>query len=191
MDNRVVRYLQQLRKGWRHVSISSISTLSFTFILILPYFLLFSHLLALLFFSPCFWETIQKWPTFVIQSTLVILKSNGLTEKLRDIRTSTYQIFRIEEKNQTATFHKRICNWTTEVIHILKILWKRGEIAPYEQFLLFSTKCYLLLGFHVKTGTRFSLRDKRLFEISVVELTNVDCILYRCHTCYVLFCIFM
>ena len=49
----------------------------------------------------------------------------------------------------------------------MKILWKRGEIAPLKQFLLFSTIfCYLLLDFHIQTGTRFSLRDKRLFEIS-------------------------
>ena len=45
--------------------------------------------------------------------------------------------------------------------------------SPREQFLPFSTIfCYLLLDFHVKTGTRFSLRDKRLFEISEVEITN-------------------
>ena len=35
--------------------------------------------------------------------------------------------------------------------------------------------CYLLLDFHVKTGTRFSLRDKRVFEISEVEIMRVDC----------------
>ena len=29
---------------------------------------------------------------------------------------------------------------------------------------------------HVETETRFSLRDKRLFEISEVEITRVDCI---------------
>ena len=34
--------------------------------------------------------------------------------------------------------------------------------------------CYLLLIFHVSTRTRFSLRDKRLFEISEVEITRVD-----------------
>ena len=59
----------------------------------------------------------------------------------------------------------------------MKVLWKRGEIAPMEQFLLFSTIfCNLLLDFNVKTGTRFSLRDKRLFEISKVEITKVHCI---------------
>ena len=34
-----------------------------------------------------------------IQSTLVISNSKGLSEILRDIRTSTYQICRVQEKN--------------------------------------------------------------------------------------------
>ena len=59
---------------------------------------------------------------------------------------------------------------------MLKLLWKRGEIAPEEQFLLLSTIfCYLMLDFYVKTGIRYSLRDKRLFEITEVEITMVDC----------------
>ena len=62
---------------------------------------------------------------------------------------------------------------------MLKILWKRGEIAPEEQFfLLFTIFCYLQLDFYVKTGIRFSLRDKRLFEITEVEITRVYCNLY-------------
>ena len=66
-----------------------------------------------------------------VQSTLVISNSKGLSEILRDIRTSTYQICRISEKmNRTATFNKCICNLTPEVRDILKILWKKGEIAP-------------------------------------------------------------
>ena len=71
--------------------------------------------------------------------------------------------------NRTITFNKWICNLTPEVRdRMLKILWKR--------FLLFSTIfCYLFLDFHVKTGTRISLRDKRLFEISEVDITRVDC----------------
>ena len=87
---------------------------------------------------------------FIIQSTLVISNSKGLSEIFRDIRTSTYQICRLEEKiNRTTAFNKCRCNWTLEVRHMLKILWKRGEIAPLEQFLLFSTIfCYLLLDFH-------------------------------------------
>ena len=42
-----------------------------------------------------------------IQSTLVISKSKGPSETLRDIRTSTYQMCRIEENtNRTTKFHK-------------------------------------------------------------------------------------
>ena len=74
------------------------------------------------------------------KSTLVISNSKGLFEILRDNCTSTYQICKIEEKLiRLTTFNKYICNWTFEVRDILKILWKRGEIAPNEQFLLFST----------------------------------------------------
>ena len=52
------------------------------------------------------------------------------TEILRDIRTSTYQICRIEEKTIRTTTFKYIGNWTLEARDILNILWKRGEIAP-------------------------------------------------------------
>ena len=42
-----------------------------------------------------------------IQSTLVISKSKGPSETLRDIRSSTYQMCRIEENtNRTTKFHK-------------------------------------------------------------------------------------
>ena len=59
---------------------------------------------------------------------------------------------------------------------MLKILWKRGKIAPKEQFLPLSTIFYyLMLDFLVKTGIRFSFREKRLFEITEVEITRVDC----------------
>ena len=64
---------------------------------------------------------------------------------------------------------------------MLKILWKRGDIAPEEQFLLLSTIhvfCYLMLDFYVKIRIRFSFRDKRLFEITEVEISRVDCILH-------------
>ena len=64
---------------------------------------------------------------------------------------------------------------------MLKILWKRGKIAPQEQFLPLSTIFYyLMLDFYVITGVRFSLRDKRLFEITEVEITRVDSILNAC-----------
>ena len=66
-----------------------------------------------------------------LQSTLVISNSKGLSKILRDIRTSTYQICRLEEKiNRTTAFNKCICNWTLEVRRMLKILSERGEFAP-------------------------------------------------------------
>ena len=59
---------------------------------------------------------------------------------------------------------------------MLKMLWNRGEISPEEQLLLLSTIfCYLMLDFYVKTGISFSLRNKRLFETTEVEITRVDC----------------
>ena len=94
------------------------------------------HILCLLkctFFRPL-WNIDRrikhKFGNF-IQSTLVISNSKGLSEILRDIRSSTYQVCRIEEKIiWLTTFNKLIGNWTFEVRDILKILWKRGEIAP-------------------------------------------------------------
>ena len=76
---------------------------------------------------------IQNSLSIHVQSTLVISNSKGLSEMLRDIRTSTYQICRIEEKIiRTTTFsiYIYICNGTLEFRDILKILWKRGETAP-------------------------------------------------------------
>ena len=50
-------------------------------------------------------------------------------------------------------------------------------MAPEEQFLLlFTIFLYLMLDFYVKTRIEFFLRDKRLFEITEVEITRVDCI---------------
>ena len=58
---------------------------------------------------------------------------------------------------------------------MLKILLKRRKIAHQEQFVLFSAIfSYLMLDFYVKTMIRFSLRDKRLFEITEVEITKID-----------------
>ena len=66
-----------------------------------------------------------------IQLTLIISNSKGLSEILRDIDTSTYQILKIEEKViRTTTFNTYVCNWILEVRDISKILWKREEIAP-------------------------------------------------------------
>ena len=63
-----------------------------------------------------------------------------------------------------------------------------GEIAPEEQFLLlFTIFCYLVLDFYVERRTRFSLRDKRLFEITEVDITRVNCIMEHSVD---IFCIF-
>ena len=53
---------------------------------------------------------------------------------------------------------------------MLKIL--RSNFFSYPQYF------YLILDFYDKTGIRFSLRDKRLFEITEVEITKVDCVKY-------------
>ena len=103
----------------------------------------------------------------------------GPSEILRDIRTSTYQICRIEENtNRTNKFNKWTCNLTLLVRNICWKYCEKGE-KLLEQFLLLSTIfSYLMLDFYVKTRIRFSLRDKRLFEITEVEITRVDCMLF-------------
>ena len=59
--------------------------------------------------------------------------------------------------NRTITFNKWVCKLTPE----LQTYWK--YCGKEEQFLLFSTiLCYIFLDFYVKTGTRISLRDKRV-----------------------------
>ena len=52
-------------------------------------------------------EKLQELLFCHVQSTLVISKSKGPSETLRDIRTSTYQICRTEENtNRTTEFYK-------------------------------------------------------------------------------------
>ena len=66
---------------------------------------------------------------------------------------------------------------------MLKKMWNSGEIVPEMQFLfLFTIFCYLMYDFYVEIRIRFSLRDKRLFEVIEVEITRVDCILITCFT---------
>ena len=122
---------------------------------------------------------------FNIQSTLLISKSNGTLQN-----TSRYPYLDISDLRKWGKQLIEQPHYTNEYViwllnrNIFKILWKRGEIAPKEQFLLFSTIfCYLLLDFHVKTRNIFSLRDKRLFEISEFEITRVDCIFLATNLC--------
>ena len=115
---------------------------------------------------------------YKIQSTLVISKSKGPSEILRDIRTSTYQMCKTEENtNRTTKFHKWTCNLTPLVRNICWKYCGNGRNCSLGAILPLSTKFYyLMLDFCVKTGIRFSLRDKRLFEITEVEIMRVDCI---------------
>ena len=84
----------------------------------------------------------------LIQSAFVISNSKGLSEIHRDIRTSKYQISRIEKENLTTKYPKFICDWPPlHKIYVLKLLWKRGEIAPEEQFLLLSTIFFPVVKF--------------------------------------------
>ena len=100
-----------------------------------------------------------------IQSTIVISKPKGPSETLRDIRTSTYQLCRIEENtNRTTKFHKWTCNLTPLVRNMLKILWKRDNFSSYPQY--FVTWCSISM---IKKD-QISLGDKRLFEIIEVEI---------------------
>ena len=112
-----------------------------------------------------------------IESTLVIscqtdpLKHFEISV-LRNIRCAELRKIPIEQPKFTN--EHVICLISLELY--VEILWKRREIAPEEQFLLLSIIfCYLMLDFYVKTRIRFSLRDKRLFEITEVEITRVDC----------------
>ena len=100
-----------------------------------------------------------------MQSTLVI--SQGLSEILRGIRTSTYQICRNEEKINRTRFHKLICNLIPEFREKLKILQNKSEIAP----IIFPTVfCYLFLDSHVKQEPNFHFEISGYFEKSEVEI---------------------
>ena len=112
--------------------------LSVLSLILFPWLMFLTKLFKLL------WTNVKKY----IQLTLVISKSKGLSELLRDIHISTYKICRIQEKlNRTTTFLKWICNLTPEVRDRLKILWKRGESAPLEQYDLLSSFFFFFFFF--------------------------------------------
>ena len=96
--------------------------------------------------------------------TLFILKSEGLSEILWDIHTSTYQFCRIEEKiNKTTTLHKWI-SWSYRYIENIVDKSRNcslGAISPlFYNILLPVVRCPCKPG-----TTRFSFRDKQLLEI--------------------------
>ena len=64
---------------------------------------------------------------------------------------------------------------------------KGRNCSPGAIFPLFHNIYNLILDFCVITRTRFSVRDKRLFEITEVEITRVDCsfhLLHRSSVCF-------
>ena len=82
----------------------------------------------------------------------------GLSEVLRGIRTSTYQIGRIEEKlNRTTTFQNWICKLTSEMEIYWKYWGKEKRLLFRSNFFSFPQKfgawCYMSMlkqgpGFH-------------------------------------------
>ena len=98
-------------------------------------------------------------------------------EILRDICTSTYQICRIEEKLiEQPHFTNEYVIWLLMLFIYWNYCGKEEKLLLRSNFFFFYTIfCYLLLDFHVKKGTRFPFRDKRLFDISAVEITRVEC----------------
>ena len=78
-------------------------------------------------FFPCLQNIRQHCMIHLqLQSTLVISKSKGPFETLPDIRTSTYQICRIEENTKRTTkFHKWTCNLTP----LLRWGWSGGAMV--------------------------------------------------------------
>ena len=83
---------------------------------------------------------------------------------------------RTEENTKRTT---KVPKWTCNLTPLIRnICWKycgkgeklllRSNFSPYPQYFF-----YLMLDFYVETGIRVSLRDKRLFEITEVEITRV------------------
>ena len=128
---------------------------------------------------PCF-------ETKKVQSNLVIPNSKALSEILPDIRTSTYQICRIEEKLiRLTTFNKCMCKWILEVRDILKILWKR-VFPQYHDGLAsqYCKPCFLILSLCISYVTQLinscSKETKTTYFITYTNcaklyfLTNFD-----------------
>ena len=63
--------------------------------------------------------------------------------------------------NQTATYNRCICNLTPEVRDILKILWKRGEIALFHNILLPVVRFLCLSRDQIIASRQAIVRDKR------------------------------
>ena len=52
-----------------------------------------------------------------------------------------------------------------------KIMWKRGEIAPKEQFLLFSTLLYIYIYIYLTSGVKLHIHLLKVVVQFIVFLT--------------------
>ena len=106
---------------------------------------------------------------YALRLIYVIFKFKGLSEILRDIRTSIYRICTLEEKlNWITTFQKWICNLTPEARDIFKtIVEKRrncslGVISPlFHNILLPVVRFSCLNRDQIFTSREAVIRDKR------------------------------
>ena len=114
-----------------------------------------------------------------LQSTFIISKTKGLSEILRDIGTSTYQICRIEEKNnQIIRFHKGIYNLTPDVRDIEKYCGEGEKMILRSNFFLSPQYFITCCKISMLKRKNILFRDKQSFGISDVEITRVNCILF-------------
>ena len=66
----------------------------------------------------------------------------------------------------------------------IKTIVEKGKNCSWRAISPLIHNIFYLLNFYVRTGTRISLRDKRLFEITKVEIARVDCIYFSSSTLY-------
>ena len=105
---------------------------------------------------------LNRKPNYLRMNYSRLSLSRTQRDSLKYIEISVPRHIRFRElrrQNLTTKCPKFISNLTAlHKMYVLKLLWKRGEIAPEDIF-------YLWFSFYVKRGTRISLRDKRSFEI--------------------------
>ena len=114
----------------------------------------------------------------VLVSSLNTVDSRYLEVEGTCWNTSRYPYFDISDVQNWGKYqtNNQISQWLCNVTPLVRnIYWK--YCGKGEKLLLFSTIFSdLILDFSVKTRNKFSLRDKRWFEITEVEITRVDCI---------------
>ena len=123
------------------------------------------------------WKKKQQKNSFYnlrLQSTLVISNTKGSLKYFKR-SVSTYQISRIEKNksnNRISQIEMQFDSWSKRYIENIaengrNLMLLRSNFSSFPQYF-----CCLFSDFYFKTGTWFSLRDKRLFDISEVEITS-------------------